>query len=77
MDAKAQAGSFVTGLSIWWRKWMDPTMEAQEETVVGDWWPEWWGGSDEFGKSPYDYTPPLLVGEKKRVLFLTSESGRN
>jgi len=75
MDAQAQAGTLLTGLSLWWRNWMDPTQDAQEEKGVSDWWPEWWGGSDEVGKSPYDYTPPMVTGEKKRVLFLTSTLG--
>jgi hypothetical protein len=73
-DAEAQAGSFLTGLRRGWKNWMDPTLEEQYENEVEDWWPEWWGGSDEVGKSPYDYSPAPVVGEKKRVLFLTSES---
>ena len=52
---------------------MNPTLEEQYENEVVDWWPEWWGGSDEVGKSPYDYTPAPVAGEKKRVLFLTSK----
>jgi hypothetical protein len=76
VEAQAQAGSFLTGLRIGWKNWMDPTLEEQVEIVSGDWWPEWWGSSDEAGASPYDYAPPTIVGEKKRVLFLTSESRR-
>jgi hypothetical protein len=73
VDAQAQAGSFLAGLGAGWRNWMDPTLDEGGESEVVDWWPEWWGGSDEVGASPYDYTPPPVVGEKKRVLFLTSK----
>lgn len=73
MNAEAQAGSFVNGLRMGWKNWMNPTLEEQAQMEVGDWWPEWWGGSDKVGKSPYDYAPPPVVGAKKRVLFLTSE----
>lgn len=37
-------------------------------------WPTWWGNKDVVGASPYDHRPRASVGEKKRVLFLTSES---
>lgn len=66
-------GQERTGSFSYLMNWMDSTTEAQAQSEVGDWWPNWWGGSDEVGKSPYDYTPPVISGEKKRVLFLTSE----
>lgn len=41
---------------------------------VEDHWPEWWGSSDIAGPSPFDHTPVISKGEKKRLLFLTSKS---
>jgi hypothetical protein len=73
LGAQERPGSFSyltgMGMGMGWT-----TTEAQAQGDFGDWWPSWWGGRDEVGKSPYDYTaPPLISGEKKRVLFLTSE----
>jgi hypothetical protein len=36
-------------------------------------WPLWWGSS-EHAKSPFDFVAPPLVGQKRRVLFLTGAS---
>jgi hypothetical protein len=68
---EAQGGSFLANLRR--INWLDST-EVEIGNEASGWWPNWWGGSDEVGKSPYDYIPPPLVGsERKRVLFLTSE----
>jgi hypothetical protein len=40
---------------------------------VKGFWPDWWGSQTLHGVSPWDYTPGRLLGQKKRVLFLTGK----
>ena len=58
--------------------WPTPDRDYDEQGFLEDvqgWWPEWWGSRDEVGPSPYDHVPAVAArGEKKRLLFLTSES---
>lgn len=56
--------------------WPTPDRDFDEGAFLEDvtgWWPEWWGSSDQVGASPYDHAPAHGQGEKKRLLFLTSE----
>lgn len=57
--------------------WPTPDRDHDESGFLKDvqgWWPEWWGSRDEVGPSPYDHVPAVAArGEKKRLLFLTSE----
>lgn len=52
--------------------WPTPDVDYDEQAVQG-WWPAWWGNRDEVGPSPYDHVPASAHGERKRLLFLTSE----
>jgi hypothetical protein len=47
--------------------------EVALETEVNEYWPGWWGSS-AVTRSPWDYIPGPLQGEKRRVLFLTGRS---
>jgi hypothetical protein len=75
-EKKRETGSYVPILPDGGQMdWLDEDEERLQEEMV-DWWPSWWGSSDVGGRSPYDHTPKAVAGgtEKKRVLFLTSES---
>lgn len=50
------------------------TDEATLSAGARQHWPAWWGSTDDVGASPYDHVPVPANGEKKRLLFLTSES---
>jgi len=70
---KREGGSYMPILpSAGQMDWRQDDEERLKQEIV-DWWPAWWGNSDVGGESPYDHTPGPVKGDKKRVLFLTSE----
>jgi hypothetical protein len=50
---------------------VDVGRRVKEEVL--DVWPVWWGQKDLVGVSPWDHIPEPMIGNRRRVLFLTGE----